>query len=152
MPTPSHVFSVTSSFFRQFYADKNVNNNTLVLYPVSEDFIYKELRNLNFNKSTGLDDIHVPARFSKDDAFYIKEPIMSIINKSITTGIVPEDFKRAGVKPLIQKGNSHEVGNYRPVSILHVCIVSKILEKCVHVQFLDFFKQQSLIVFIPIRF
>lgn len=63
LPRPTHVFPVTSRFFRQFHADKNVNNNTLVLQPVSEDFIYKELRNLNINKSTGLDDI--PARFKK---------------------------------------------------------------------------------------
>lgn len=51
-PRPTHVFPVTSRFFRQFHADKNVNNNTLVLQPLSEDFIYKELRNLNINKST----------------------------------------------------------------------------------------------------
>lgn len=98
------MFPVTSRFFRQFHADKNVNNNTLVLQPLSEDFIYKELRNLNIDKSTGLDDI--PARFLKNDAFYIKEPIMSIINKSVATGIVPEDFKKGRVKPLFKKGNS----------------------------------------------
>lgn len=98
------MFPVTSRFFRQFHADKNVNNNTLVLQPLSEDFIYKELRNLNIDKSTGLDDI--PARFKKNDAFYIKEPIMSIINKSVATGIVPEDFKKGRVKPLFKKGNS----------------------------------------------
>lgn len=61
LPRPTHVFPVTSRFFRQFHADKNVNNNALVLQPLSEHFIYKELRNLNINKSTGLDDI--PARF-----------------------------------------------------------------------------------------
>lgn len=63
---------------------------------MSEDFIYKELRNLNMNKSTGLDDI--TARFIKDGTFCIKEQIMSIINKSLATGIVLEDFKRDRVK------------------------------------------------------
>ena len=94
----------------------------------------------NVNKSTGLDNI--PARFLKDCAFYIKKPIMSIVNKSITTDIVPDDFKMARVKPLFKKGNSLEVGNYRPVSIL--CIVSKILEKCVHVQLLEFLNNNHL--------
>lgn len=51
-----------------------MNNNTQT---VSEDFFTKELRNLNITKSTGLDDM--PVRFLKDGAFYIKEPIMSII-------------------------------------------------------------------------
>lgn len=45
-------------------------------------------------------------------AFYIKEPIMFIINKYIGTGIVPEDFKRTRVKRLFKKGSSPEVENY----------------------------------------
>jgi hypothetical protein len=141
LPSPSHMFSVTSNVFRQFYKDKNTEHKTLLLQSVSEDFIYKELRALNVNKSTGLDDI--PARFLKDGAFYIKEPIMAIVNTSITTGTVPDDFKMARVKPLFKKGNSLDVGNYRPVSIL--CIVSKILEKCVHVQLLKFLNDNHLL-------
>lgn len=82
------------------------------------------MKYLNINKSTGLDDI--PAKFLKDGAFYIKELTMSIINKSIATGIVPKDFKRARVKPLFKKGNSLEVGNYRPVIL---CIVSTFFSK-----------------------
>lgn len=31
---------------------------------------------------------------------------MSIINKSVATGIVPEDFKKGRVKPLFKRGNS----------------------------------------------
>lgn len=103
--------------------------------------MYKELRNLNINESTGLDDNL--ASFLKDG--YIKTPIMSIINKSIATGIVPEDFKRARVKPLSKKGYSLEVGNYQPVSIHALCIVSKILGKCVYVQLLDFLNNNYLL-------
>jgi hypothetical protein len=57
----------------------------------------------------------------KDGAFYIKEPITHILNISILSGVVPIEFKNARVKPLFKKGNSLEVGNYRPVSIL--CIL-----------------------------
>lgn len=35
---------------------------------------------------------------------------MSIVKKSVATGIVPEDFKRTRVNPLFQKINSLEVG------------------------------------------
>lgn len=35
---------------------------------------------------------------------------MSIVKKSLVTGILPEDFKRTRVKPLFQKKNSIEVG------------------------------------------
>lgn len=68
-----------------------------------EDFIYKELRNLNIDKSIGLDDILV--RFKKNDVFYIKELIMFIINKFVVIGIVLDDFKKGRVKFFFKKGN-----------------------------------------------
>ena len=82
------------------------------------------------NKSTGLDNIS--AKFLKDGVDIIKYPIKHIINTSITTNSVPDDFKFARVKPLFKKNNRHDVGNYRPVSILTV--VSKILERAVYIQ------------------
>jgi hypothetical protein len=57
---------------------------------VSGGFIYKELKNLNVNKSTGLDN--TPAKFLKDGAFYIKEPITHILNRSIFSGAVPTGY------------------------------------------------------------
>lgn len=100
------------------------------------------------NKSTGLDDI--PAWFLNNGASKIKETVMYIIYKSISIGILPEDLKKGRVKPLFKIGNSLEVGNYRPVSTL--CIISKILKKMCPCSTFRFFNQQSLIVFIPIRF
>ena len=98
--------------------------------PVSEEFIYKELCNLNSFKSTGLDNI--PSRFVKDVAKALTKPVTYIVNLSITSGIVPNQLKSARVKPLFKKNNRTEVGNYRPVSIL--CIISKILKKAVYQQ------------------
>ena len=135
------MYNVVSTVFRQFHSEKHNENKTFALQPVSEEFIYRELRKLNVNKSTGLDNI--PAKFLKDGAFFIKEPITHIVNKSILSGVVPDEFKNARVKPLFKKGSSLEVGNYRPVSIL--CIVSKILERCVHVQLLHFVNSNNLL-------
>ena len=85
---------------------------------------------MNPNKSCGIDGI--PARFLKDAAAEIKEPITCIVNVSIDTNEeVPNDFKYARIKPLFKKGNRNLVENYRPVSILSV--VSKILEKAIYV-------------------
>ena len=61
LPACSNIFSVNSERFKLFYSTRNVNNATFTLHPVSEDFIFKELVNVNPTKSTGLDDI--PARF-----------------------------------------------------------------------------------------
>jgi hypothetical protein len=53
----------------------------MYLKHVSETFVYKELKNLNSSKSTGLDEI--PARFLKDAASFFKIPITFVINMSI---------------------------------------------------------------------
>ena len=55
---------------------------------VSEDFVYKDLGNLNINKSTGIDGIN--SKFQKDGPNVIKCSITHIINLSIDTGIVPD--------------------------------------------------------------
>jgi len=89
-------------------------------------------------KSTGLDNI--PARFIKDGAIFLKIPITFIINKSIVDEEVPTELKAARVKPLFKKNIQTDVGNYRPVSSL--CIVSKVLERCVYNQLESFFSEK----------
>ena len=70
LPCPSKLFDLNSEVLLNFYKERNDGNNKFVLKHVSESFVYKELRNLNSSKSTGLDE--VPARFLKDAAFFLK--------------------------------------------------------------------------------
>ena len=130
LPNCSNMFSVAPSAFQDYYGSKLTNSNKLHLSPVCEEFVEKELLGLNPSKSTGLDSI--PARFLRDGASVLKGPLTHIINLSITSGIVPDDFKVTKVKPLFKKNKQTDVGNYRPVSILN--IVSKVLEKTVYTQ------------------
>lgn len=43
------------------------------------------------------------------------------------TGVFPDRFKHAIVRPIYKKGDKSSMNNYRPVSVLMTC--SKILEK-----------------------
>ena len=54
---------------------------------------------------------------------------MYIFNLSLAKGIFPDDLKIARVTPVFKAGNENEVGNYRPISILH-CF-SKTLERII---------------------
>ena len=101
-----------------------------MLSEVSQSCVLKELKGLNPNKSTGLDNIG--PRFLADGAIPLCKIITFLINLSICTKTVPECTKVAKVKPLYKKGSNLEVGNYRPVSIL--TSISKILEKSIYVQ------------------
>ena len=142
LPPDKNIFTVGSDIFQSFYRQRNPSKQVLVLQPVTEDFVFKELKCLNVTKSTGLDNI--PARFLKDGAPVLKTPITAIINQSIQSGIVPDEMKEARVSPIYKKNSPLEVGNYRPVSIL--CIVSKILERSVYSQLSNFFITKPFIV------
>ena len=84
------MFSVASSTFQDYYGSKLTISNKLHLSHVCEEFVEKELLGLNPSKSTGLDNI--PARFLRDGASILKSPHTHIINLSITSVIVPDDF------------------------------------------------------------
>ena len=56
---------------------------------------------------------------------------------------VPDRFKEAHVIPLFKKGSKLDPRNYRPVSILSV--MSKILERAVHVQLGEYLERRSIL-------
>jgi len=141
LPNPFNEFSVHSKKFVDFYKNKGVKENSFKLSEVNENFVYKELINLNPCKSTGLDNIS--PRFLKDGACVLKNPILHIINLSLNNNDVPDDFKLAKVKPLYKKEERTEVGNYRPISVL--CIVSKILERAVYNQVEEYLNTKDLL-------
>ena len=51
---------------------------------------------------------------------------LCIFNKSLQTGIVPDDWKTANVSAIFKKGQRYDPANYRPVSL--TCLCCKILE------------------------
>ena len=141
LPIIPKMFDVDSQNFKNYYHGKNIVPKSKKILPVTEDFVLRELLNLNPNKSTGIDNIQ--AKFLKDGAHEIKGVITHIINVSIVTNTVPDELKFAKVKPLFKKGSRLDVGNYRPVSIL--CIVSKILERAVLVQLEKHLNENNLL-------
>jgi len=52
--------------------------------------------------------------------------LQKIYTKSIQTHIIPSDWKKARICPILKKGDKDRPENYRPISL--TCICSKILE------------------------
>ena len=84
------------------------------------------------SKSCKLDPI--PTSLTKQYLDALVPVITKIINTSLTTGVVPDCFKSAIVKPLLKKQglDVNDLKNFRPVSNLP--FLSKILEKVVLAQ------------------
>lgn len=98
-----------------------------VFSSVSDDEVFKELRNLKRNKSTRLDNLS-PGML-KDAAAVINKPLAYIVNLSLQSGSVPMEWKSAKVIPLFKSSSMVEFDNYSSISILP--ILSKILERIV---------------------
>ena len=85
------------------------------------------LKTPKIHKAAGSDGI-VP-RLLSELSDQLAPPLTIIFNKSIESGIVPEDWRQANVAPIFKKGEKYRPSNYRPVSL--TCICCKLLEHIV---------------------
>jgi hypothetical protein len=115
--------------------------NTMYNTPVSESEIEKVVKNLKGKSSSGFDD--VTESIVKKCVQFIKKPLADICNTSFTSDTFPEILKVAIVKPLHKKGDTGEVQNYRPVSLLSV--FSKIIEKLMYCRVMAFVTKNDIL-------
>ena len=106
-------------------------NNTFELSPTNYSKVFKILFKLCKTKATGLDKI--PARFLKECLDLITASLCSNFNRSITSGIFPEEWKCAKVTP----------NNYRPISVTP--IVAKVFERIIYDQLYAYLNDNNLI-------
>ena len=118
------IKSMDSSYSTEF-SFHNVNVSAV------KSHLYK----LNVKKATGPDML--PAKLLKIGSDILCYPVCYLLNVCITQGIFPRMLKCADVSPIYKKGNTMDVGNYRPVSILP--IMSKVFEKVIINQISPYF-------------
>ena len=91
---------------------------------ITEAGVRKLLEGLNPHKAQGPDQL--PPRVLKELASKISKPLTKIYKKSVETGTLPENWRKANITPIFKKGKKCDASNYRPVSLTSVC--SKLLE------------------------
>ena len=92
------------------------------------------IKGFSSNKALGCD--RVSARVLKDSLPVILPSITSIMNYSFHTGTFARACKIAEVTPVLKSGNSEDMRNNRPISLLP--ILSKVSEQLAHGQFVDY--------------
>ena len=100
-----------------------------------------ELKKFGRSKATGADGL-APGML-KDIRQDISHPLCYILNLSIETSTVPTLWKLAKIIPIHKSGSYDLPENFRPISVLPV--LSKLLEKAVHGQYLRFLENDSLL-------
>jgi hypothetical protein len=104
--------------------------------------IHKILLGLNIHKASGPDNI--PARMLKELADQVAPCLHVIFTRSLDTGEVPEDWRRANITAIFKKGDRSKAANYRPVSL--TCLASKLMEHILATNILKHLDHHNILV------
>lgn len=116
-------------------------NSAFKFVPVTEPKVIKIIQLLKNTKSTGDDQIQ--ASIFKDNATIIAPEFTTIINKSFQQGMFPDSLKVTKVIPVFKGGDSTNLNNYRPISLLP--FGDKITEYEVNEQISDYLETHNIL-------
>ena len=111
-------------------------------HPVDNDELLKIIKELS-NKQCKSDPI--PMFLFKECSNELLPLVSLIVNQSLKSGCFPSVLKTALVTPILKKPelDAEILNNYRPISSLSY--ISKIIEKCVHRQLINYLERHSLL-------
>ena len=111
------------------------------LHPTNNREIEKIILKLKSKNSKGYDGLS--NTLLKSIYLSILPALNIIFNKSLSKGEFPDNMKLALVKPLYKAKSRSDMNNYRPISLLPV--ISKVLEKLVHIRVMKFFNRHKVL-------
>ena len=112
-------------------------------FKISKRHLYKKNCKIYMQTtmSTGRDGIH--PQLLKTAAPIISSHLSHLFKLSLSTGLIPDEWKKANVTPIHEGGNADDTNNYRPVSVIP--IVMKIFERAVHCQLTEYLMTHSML-------
>jgi len=90
---------------KQMFTGK-IGEEDLVHLEITSTIVEHKLEKLDVNKCPGLDNIHPKLLYELRSE--ISNPLSKLFKKSLDMGIVPSDWKEAGVTPLFKKGSKSD--------------------------------------------
>lgn len=108
---------------------------------ITTEGIVKLLKELKPQKAPGPDNI--TPRVLKECADSVAPLLQQIYQKSLSTGMLPDDWRNANVSPIFKKGNRSDPSNYRPVSL--TSIPCKLLEHIIHSNMMKHFENHNVL-------
>ena len=93
-------------------------------------------KDIDIHKSSGIVDLN--AELIRDAFLVLNVELTHLLNESISQQIFPSKWAIGSVTPIPKDGNLLDPGNWRPITILP--IPSKIMERAIHFQLLNYFE------------
>ncbi len=110
------------------------------LSTIDKETVIKIINDMKPKSSCGIDGLSMKLLKMIKEVFI--EPVLIIINQTLSTGIFPDKLKIAKVTPVYKKDDQTQLANYRPISLLPV--ISKIFERIFYNQVYNFFIKGKL--------
>ena len=137
----SSVFTVEGNSELPDFEQKVKDEDCINQIEINAVKVLKQLKSLNVSKYCGPDNCH--PFFLKECAEEIYLPLTDIFHKSLSSGVIPDDWKKANITCIFKKGNKQDPGNYRPVSLTSV--VCKLLERTVREEIVNHLSVNKLL-------
>ena len=106
-----------------------------------ETVVEKLIHQLSLVTAVGVDGI--AARVLQAAVKPLSIIISKLINKSLDTGVFPNDLNVARVSLIFKSGNRTDPGNYRPISVLPT--ISELYERVVHQHLTSYLDKYSIV-------
>jgi hypothetical protein len=116
-------------------------SNSIFIEPVDSSYIIETANKLQPKLSSVHDEIS--PKLLKETLSEIIIPITHIINRSLDSGIVPDQLKIAKVIPIYKASDSDQLRNYRPISLLPA--FSKLIEKIMYNKVMSFLNSNNIL-------
>ena len=104
------------------------------------DKLFKILKKIDESKAPGNDLSRI---FRKDGASLLAKQITQLLKLPISSDRFPDACEISKLKALFEKGSKTDPKNYRPISLLP--LPSKVLERIVHEQTMEFLDKHSIL-------
>jgi len=108
----------------------------------TKEKVTEELEKLRTDKSPGTDAMH--PKFLKEVREELGGILSNIMEQSMKTGEIPQEWRDALIVPIFKKGNRNEASNYRPVSL--TSIVCKVMERIIKDQMMEHYEKCRVIL------
>ena len=116
-------------------------SESISLQPLTVGELNNIVKSFNANKAPGHDNISM--KIIHRSFQNIAQPLVTIINTSLSTGVFPESLKIAKVIPVFKADDPALFSNYRPISILPA--FSKLFEKVMYNRVINFLNLHNIL-------
>lgn len=113
----------------------------MALLSFNQEGVFQQLLNLDSKKASGTDKI--PMAFLKQCAEWMSFYLVIILEKSLRTHSLPDEWLCAAVIPVFKSGNRLLPNNYRPIFLTSACC--KVLEHVITKHIMHFLEANKLL-------